>query len=228
MPIRVYNSLTRTKEEFRPVREGQVGMYVCGPTVYAPSHVGHAVGPVLFDCIKRYLTFRGFKVTWVLNVTDVEDKLIKRAAEEGTTVAALVGKYSADYFEHLSKLNVTGIDHVPYATQHIDDIVGLVQRLVENGHAYAVDGDVYFDVPSFPGYGKLSGRRVEEMIAGARVEVDERKRHPADFALWKAAKPGEPSWPSPWAYRRSPGCWSIRWRMGARREGRGCCWATCW
>jgi len=205
--FRIYNTLTRTKEAFVPVREGRVGMYVCGPTVYAPSHIGHAVGPVLFDCIKRYLTFRGYEVTWVLNVTDVEDKLITRAREEGTTIAALAEKYADDYFDSLRRLNVTGIDVVPWATKHIDDIVALVKRLVERDHAYVVDGDVYFDVSSFADYGKLSRRRVEELEAGARVAVNERKRDAADFALWKAAKPDEPAWDSPWGKGR-PG-WHI-------------------
>jgi len=207
MSLRVYNTLTRRKEEFQPVQPGKVGIYCCGPTVYMNSHVGHMVGPVIFDTVKRYLQYCGYDVTLVVNVTDVEDKLIARAQQEGTTVEELARRVETDYTDNLAKLGVDTIDHMPHATEYIGKIVDLVQGLVEGGHAYAVDGDVYFDVTSDSDYGKLSHRKVEEMDAGARIDVDERKRHPADFALWKGAKPGEPAWDSPWGPGR-PG-WHI-------------------
>jgi len=207
MAVRVYNTLSRQKEPFEPVSAGKVGMYLCGPTVYMYSHIGHLVGPVIFDTVKRYLQFKGYDVTFVINITDVEDKLIKRAQEEGRTVEELARDVEADYMECLRALGVTTVDHFPRATEHIDDIIELVETLVDKGHAYAVDGDVYMDTTTLADYGKLSGRDVEELAAGARVEVDERKRHPEDFALWKSSKPGEPSWDSPWGPGR-PG-WHI-------------------
>jgi cysteinyl-tRNA synthetase len=207
MALRVYNTLTREKEPFEPLRPGQVGMYVCGPTVYKPSHIGHMVGPVIFDTIKRYLSYLGYKVTWVVNITDVDDKLIVRARELGTTVADLAGRMTADYVECLKLLNVTGIDAIPRATEHIADMIGLMRELIGKGHAYAAGGDVYFDIATDPDYGKLCHRDPEQMEAGARVEVSERKRNPGDFALWKGAKPGEPAWESPWGPGR-PG-WHI-------------------
>jgi len=205
--LRVYNTLTRSKEPFEPVEAGKVGMYVCGPTVYMYSHIGHMVGPVIFDTVKRYLRFKGYDVTLVINVTDVEDKLIKRAEEEGRAVEELARDVEADYMACLTALGVTNVDHFPRATEHIDDIIALVQTLMDKGHAYAADGDVYMDTSTLTDYGKLSGRKVEELAAGARVEVDERKRNPADFALWKSSKPGEPAWQSPWGPGR-PG-WHI-------------------
>jgi cysteinyl-tRNA synthetase len=207
MPLRVYNTLTRQKEDFQPVRPGKVGMYVCGPTVYKPSHIGHMVGPVIFDAIKRYLTYLGYEVTWVVNITDVDDKLIKRAKELGTTVKDLAEKMTADYLDCLKKLHVTGIDRMPKATEHIAEMVGIIGGLIDKGYAYAAGGDVYFDITKDRDYGKLCNRDPEQLEAGARIEVSEKKRNPGDFALWKGSKPGEPAWNSPWGLGR-PG-WHI-------------------
>lgn len=205
--LRVYNTLTRQKEDFQTVVPGRVGMYVCGPTVYKPSHIGHMVGPVIFDTIKRYLSYLGYKVTWVVNITDVDDKLIKRAAELGTTVKELAERMTADYVECLRKLHVTSIDAMPRATDHIPEMIAIMRGLIEKGYAYASGGDVYFDVTHDEDYGKLCHRDPEQLEAGARVEVSERKRNPGDFALWKGSKPGEPAWDSPWGPGR-PG-WHI-------------------
>jgi len=205
--LRVYNTLSRQKEDFTPVQPGQVGIYLCGPTVYMNSHVGHMVGPVIFDCVKRYLQYRGFQVRLIINITDVEDKLIDRANQEGLGVQALAERVSADYMTNLAKLGVDTVDAFPRATDHIDEILTIVRTLVDKGFAYAVGGDVYFDITRFTEYGKLSHRRPEELVSGARVEVTEGKRHPGDFALWKGAKPDEPSWESPWGPGR-PG-WHI-------------------
>jgi cysteinyl-tRNA synthetase len=205
--LRVYNTLTRQKEAFNPVNPGRVGMYVCGPTVYKPSHIGHMVGPVIFDTVKRYLTYLGYQVTWVVNITDVDDKLIVRARELRTTVKELAERMTADYLDCLKKLNVTGIDHMPKATEHIPEMIEIMRGLIDKGHAYAAGGDVYFDVTRDPDYGKLCNRDPEQLEAGARIEVSDKKRNPGDFALWKGAKSGEPSWDSPWGPGR-PG-WHI-------------------
>jgi cysteinyl-tRNA synthetase len=207
MALRVYNTLTQTKEPFQTVVPGKVGMYVCGPTVYSPSHIGHMVGPVIFDTIKRYLAYLGYDVTWVVNITDVDDKLIVQAEKEGTTVKELAERVTADYLACLRALGVDGIDHLPRATEHIGDILAITEGLIAKGFAYPSGGDVYFDVTRAPSYGKLSHRDPEELQAGARIEPTSLKRHPGDFALWKASKPGEPSWPSPWGPGR-PG-WHI-------------------
>jgi len=207
MPLRVYNTLTREKEDFRTLQPGKVSMYLCGPTVYKPAHIGHMVGPVIFDTVKRHLTYSGYQVTFVINITDVDDKLIVKAAELGTTVKDLAQKMTADYFDNLKLMGVDTIDHFPYATDYITEMQSLVQRLIDNGTAYNVDGDVYFSVTQDADYGKLSRRSIEQMLAGTRVEANDRKRHPADFALWKGAKPGEPAWDSPWGPGR-PG-WHI-------------------
>ncbi len=207
MALRVYNTLTKEKSEFTPLQAGKVGMYVCGPTVYKPSHIGHMVGPVIFDTVKRYLTYLGYQVTFVVNITDVDDKLIVRARELGTTVKDLAERMTTDYLDCLKKLNVTGIDQTPLATAHIGEMIELIRGLIDKGYAYASKGDVYFDVGEDADYGKLCHRDPEQMEAGARVEVSDRKRNPGDFALWKAAKPGEPSWESPWGPGR-PG-WHI-------------------
>jgi cysteinyl-tRNA synthetase len=207
MALRVYNTLTRQKEPF-PKQPGEpVGMYVCGPTVYKPSHIGHMVGPVIFDTVKRYLTYLGYPVTWVVNITDVDDKLIVRARELGTTVKDLAEQMTADYVACLRRLNVTGIDHMPRATEHIPGMIEMMQGLIETGYAYAAGGDVYFDITRDDDYGKLCNRDPEQLEAGSRIEVSDRKRNPGDFALWKSAKPGEPSWDSPWGPGR-PG-WHI-------------------
>jgi cysteinyl-tRNA synthetase len=207
MNVRVYNTLTRQKEEFKPVRPGHVGMYLCGPTVYKPSHVGHMVGPVIFDTVKRFLEYLGYKVSFVVNITDVDDKLIVEAARQKTTVPELAERVTADYCRNLERLGVTSIDHMPRATHHIEDIIAIITGLIERGHAYPAAGDVYFDVSRDDDYGKLCNRDPEQLEAGARIEVSDKKRNPGDFALWKGAKPGEPSWPSPWGPGR-PG-WHI-------------------
>jgi cysteinyl-tRNA synthetase len=207
MPLRVYNTLSQTKEPFQPVVPGKVGMYVCGPTVYSNSHVGHMVGPVIFDTIKRFLVYNGFDVTWVVNITDVDDKLIVQAQKDGTSVKDLAERVTADYVNCLKALGVDGIDHMPRATEHIDDIIAMTQGLIDKGFAYESQGDVYFDVTKDSSYGKLSHRDPEELQAGARIEPSSVKRNAGDFALWKGSKPGEPTWKSPWGPGR-PG-WHI-------------------
>jgi cysteinyl-tRNA synthetase len=210
MPLQVYSTLTRKKEPFPKQPGDAVTVYVCGPTVYKPSHIGHMVGPVIFDTVKRYLTYLGYKVSWVVNITDVDDKLIVRAKELKTTVPELAAKMTADYFDCLKKLNVTGIDKFPKATDHIDGMKAMIGRLIEKGYAYPAAGDVYFDVSKDEDYGKLCNRDPEQLKEGARVEVSDKKRNPGDFALWKGAKPGEPKeviWDSPWGPGR-PG-WHI-------------------
>jgi len=207
MALRVYNTLTRQKEPFETIQPGKVGMYLCGPTVYKPSHVGHMVGPVIFDTVKRYLVYLGYQVTFVVNITDVDDKLIVQAQKQNTTVPELAERVTADYCRNLERLNVTGIDHMPRATQYIAEITRLIQGLIDKGFAYPADGDVYFDVTRDADYGKLCHRDPEQLEAGARIEVSDKKRNPGDFALWKAAKPGEPKWDSPWGQGR-PG-WHI-------------------
>src|SRR6185369_11632148 len=188
MALRIFNSLSRKKEDFTPLRAGEARIYVCGVTVYDLSHIGHARSAIVFDVVNRYLRFKGLRVTFVKNFTDVDDKIIKRANDEGLPATGVSERYIA----------VLPPDVEPKATEHIPEMVDLVQRLIVNGVAYVVDGDVYFEVRRFPDYGALSGKNIEDLEAGARVDVDERKRDPLDFALWKAAKPDEPSWPSPW------------------------------
>src|SRR5262245_60840442 len=210
MALQVYSTLTRRKEPFPRKPGDAVTMYVCGPTVYKPSHIGHMVGPVIFDTVKRYLTYLGYKVTWVVNITDVDDKLIKRAAELNTTVPALAEQMTADYNKCLKVLNVTGVDRFPKATEYIDGMKAMIARLIEKGYAYPSDGSVWFDVTRDDDYGKLCNRDPEQLQAGARIEVSSSKRNTSDFALWKGAKPGEPReviWESPWGPGR-PG-WHI-------------------
>src|SRR4051794_3616127 len=207
MSLRVYNTLSKQKELFEPVKPGKVGVYVCGPTVYKPPHIGHMVGPVIFDAVKRYLVFKGFEVTWVVNITDVDDKLIDAARQQDTTVADLAERYTREYLECLAAFGVDTVDRYPKASEHMEEIVAMVQRLVEKGFAYAADGNVWFDVTKDEDYGKLSHRRPEEQEAGSRALEGAGKRNPADFALWKSAKPGEPMWDSPWGKGR-PG-WHI-------------------
>src|SRR5512146_1139219 len=207
MPIRIYNTLTRQKEVFETIEPGKVAMYVCGPTVYSQAHVGHAMSALVFDIIRRYLEYRGYQVTFAMNFTDVDDKIINRANAMGVDPFALAQSYIDEYQKNLKSLNVLPATVNPRASQEIDQIIILVKKLIEKGFAYAVDGDVYFRVLKDPDYGKLSGRRLDDMQAGARIEVDERKEHPMDFALWKSSKPGEPAWDSPWGKGR-PG-WHI-------------------
>jgi len=204
--LRVYNTLSKRKEPFATVRPGKVGIYLCGPTVYDKAHIGHMVGPVIFDCIKRYLTYCGYKVDWVVNITDVDDKLIKKANERGISMLDVAEENIADYNSNLAALGVDQIDHFPRATECMPEIIQFITCLVERKVAYESDGDVYFDVGKDPEYGKLSNRSIES-VQGEGGAGGERKRHVADFALWKAAKPGEPSWESPWGTGR-PG-WHI-------------------
>ncbi|MFM7108670.1 MAG: cysteine--tRNA ligase [Planctomycetaceae bacterium] len=205
-PIEVYSTLTRTKAPLVTVKPGHVGMYLCGPTVYKPSHIGHMVGPVIFDTVKRHLAYSGWTVTWVVNVTDVDDKIIAESTARGTTMAKLAAEMTADYLENLAALGVTGIDEMPKATEHIGTIIAFIEGLIAKGFAYASDGDVYFDVTRDADYGKLTNRSVEQM-QGEGGSTAERKRSAADFALWKKAKAGDPSWDSPWGQGR-PG-WHI-------------------
>ena len=205
--MRIYNTMNRKKEEFVPLKEGKVGMYVCGVTVYDYCHIGHARSILVFDMIYRYLRKKGYEVTYVRNFTDVDDKIIKRANEEGVSAKEIAERYIQAFYEDVDALGALRPTVEPKATEHIPEMIELIKRLEEKGIAYAVDGDVYYEVRRFPGYGKLSGRSLEEMMAGARIEVDEKKRDPLDFALWKASKPGEPWWESPWGKGR-PG-WHI-------------------
>lgn len=207
MALRVYNTLTRQKEEFETVVPGKVGMYLCGPTVYKPAHIGHMVGPVIFDTVKRYLGYCGYSVKFVINITDVDDKLIVRAAERNTTVEKLAREMTQDYFDNLATMGVDSVDLFPYATGHIAEMQQIIGTLIEKGYAYQLDGDVYFDVSKDENYGALSHRSISDVLAGTRVEANDRKRHPADFALWKSSKAGEPAWDSPWGQGR-PG-WHI-------------------
>jgi cysteinyl-tRNA synthetase len=200
--IRVHNTLSRTKEKLVPREAGRIAMYVCGPTVYNHIHVGNARTFLTFDVIRRYLAWRGFDVTFVQNVTDVDDKIINRANEEGRTAAEVAETYTYAFRSAMDELGILRPTFQPKATETIPEMIAMVERLLERGHAYVVEGDVYFSVRSFPGYGKLSGRNIDDLESGARVDVDERKQDPLDFALWKSAKPGEPHWPSPWGEGR--------------------------
>ena len=205
--LKIYNTLTGKKEPFEPLAPKTVRMYVCGVTVYDYCHIGHARSALVFDVIRRYLEHSGYQVEFVKNFTDVDDKIIKRANEQGVACEAITTKYIDAYHEDMGKLGVRPASVEPKATEHITDIIDLTGTLLNKGLAYQVDGDVYFDVAMYSEYGRLSTRRLEDLQAGARVDVDERKRGPMDFALWKSAKPGEPAWPSPWGAGR-PG-WHI-------------------
>ena len=205
--MKIYNTLTRKKEEFIPIEPGKAKIYACGPTVYNYFHIGNARPFIIFDTLRRYLEYRGFKVTFVQNFTDVDDKMIARANEEKTTLKELGERFISEYYKDAKGLGIRPADVHPKATEHIADIIKLVKTLVDKGHAYVVGGDVYFSVCSFPGYGKLSGQSLEDLCAGARVDVCDLKKYPGDFALWKEAKPGEDSWESPWGKGR-PG-WHI-------------------
>jgi len=207
MSLRITNTLSGEKEPFVPLREGKVNMYVCGVTVYDHCHVGHARALLTFDIIFRYLRFSGFDCRFVRNFTDVDDKIIKRAAEEGVSPVELAQRYIDEFHRDATALGLLQPTCEPRATEHIPEMIALIAKLLERGTAYRIANDVYFAVESFAGYGKLSGRSLDEMMAGARIEVDDRKRHPMDFALWKGSKAGEPFWESPWGQGR-PG-WHI-------------------
>ena len=211
--IKIYNSLTRTKEEFIPLKEGQVGMYVCGPTVYDEPHIGHVRSAYVFDVIRRYLIYRGYKVRFVRNVTDVDDKIIDKARREfpdqdlNTAVCGISSRYLSSYHEAMKAFGILEPDFEPKATEYIGKMVAFIQKLIELGAAYESAGDVYFDIHKAPGYGKLSNQKLSDMEAGARVFSGEKKKNPLDFSLWKSAKENEPSWESPWG-RGRPG-WHI-------------------
>ena len=205
--LRVYNTLSRQKEPFTTIEPGKVRMYVCGVTPYDSAHIGHGMSMTVFDIIRRYLQHRGYEVRHIQNFTDIDDKIIARANREGIDPNELTEQLIAQWHVETAELNALPATHYPRATQEVGPIIAMIEGLVANGHAYPVDGDVYFRVRSFPGYGKLSHRDLDDLLAGARIEVDERKADPLDFALWKAAKPGEPWWDSPWGKGR-PG-WHI-------------------
>jgi cysteinyl-tRNA synthetase len=207
MALQLYNSATRRKEAFQPVQDGKVGIYVCGVTVYDLCHIGHARSAIVFDVLVRYLRARGLDVTYVRNFTDVDDKIIDRSREMGKDPAELAQEYIDAFYEDMGKLGVLNADFEPRATEHIEGMIDMVMTLIEKGFGYEAEGDVYYSVQKFVDYGGLSGRRLEDMIAGSRVAVDKRKKHPMDFVLWKSAKPGELQWPSPWGPGR-PG-WHI-------------------
>ena len=198
MALKLYNSAARRKETFLPLREGQVGMYVCGVTVYDLCHIGHARSAIVFDVLARYLRAKGWDVTYVRNFTDIDDKIIERARQLGKETGTLAQEYIDAFYEDMGKLGVMKADLEPRATEHIDGMIEMIGTLIDKGFAYEEDNDVFYSVDKFKGYGQLSGRRLEDMKAGSRIAVDERKRHPMDFVLWKGAKPGEPQWLSPW------------------------------
>ncbi|MDR7523181.1 MAG: cysteine--tRNA ligase [Armatimonadota bacterium] len=207
MALVIYNSLTRRLEPLQTLEPGIVRMYVCGPNLYGPAHVGHALSYIVFDVVRRYLEYKGLTVRHVQNFTDIEDRIVERSQREGRSIHDIAAEYIERFLQEMDALNVQRAHHYPRATEVIPTMIEIIQGLIAKGHAYVLDGDVYFRVTSFPSYGALSGRSLEQMMAGARVEVDERKEHPMDFALWKAGKPGEPTWDSPWGPGR-PG-WHI-------------------
>lgn len=213
--IKVYNTLNKRKEEFIPLTPGEVKMYVCGPTVYNFFHIGNGRTFIVFDTIRRYFEYRGFKVDFVQNFTDIDDKMIKKANEEGTTVKKVGDTYIKEYYKDADALNIERATVNPRATEYIGEIIKFVKGLIDKGYAYEVDGDVYFSTKKFEGYGKLSGQNIEDLQSGARISVDERKKDPMDFAIWKAQKPGEPAWNSPWGMGR-PG-WHIECSCMAKK-----------
>ncbi|EMQ0291186.1 TPA: cysteine--tRNA ligase [Clostridioides difficile] len=213
--MKVYNTLTRTKEEFVPLEEGKVKMYVCGPTVYNYIHIGNARPFIIFDTLRRYLEYRGYDVTYVQNFTDVDDKIINRSHEEGISPEEVAAKYIKEYFVDCDGLGIKRATVHPQVTDNIQQIIEFIKELEDKGYVYAVNGDVYFDTNKFEGYGKLSGQKQEDLEAGARIEVNDQKRHPMDFVLWKAKKEGEPGWDSPWGEGR-PG-WHIECSVMSKR-----------
>ena len=213
--MKIFNTMTRSKEEFKPLEEGKVKMYVCGPTVYNYIHVGNARPFIIFDTLRRYLEYRGYDVTFVQNFTDVDDKIIKRGHEEGIAPEQIAQKYIKEYFVDADGLGIKRASVHPQVTENIEQIIEFVKELEDKGYAYAVNGDVYFDTQKFEGYGKLSGIKQEELEAGSRIEINDQKKHPMDFVLWKAKKEGEPGWTSPWGEGR-PG-WHIECSVMSRR-----------
>ena len=205
--MKIYNTLTRSKQELETVKEGEVGIYACGPTVYNFIHIGNARPLCVFDVLRRYLEWRGYKVNFVQNFTDIDDKLIKKANEEGITVPEVAERYIGEFWTDVKGMNIREATVHPRATENIDAILSIIEKLVEKGFAYAANGDVYFRSKKFSEYGKLSHQPLEDLEAGARIDIAEHKENPMDFALWKGAKPGEPAWPSPWGDGR-PG-WHI-------------------
>lgn len=213
--MRIYNTLTKQKEEFIPINPGEVKMYVCGPTVYNFFHIGNGRTFIVFDTIRRYLEYRGYKVTFIQNFTDIDDKMINKANDEGITVKELGDKYIKEYYQDADALKIERATVNPRATEYINDIIKFIEQLIENGFAYEVDGDVYYSTKKFADYGRLGGQNLEDLQAGARISVDERKKDPMDFAVWKAQKPGEPAWESPWGLGR-PG-WHIECSCMAKK-----------
>jgi cysteinyl-tRNA synthetase len=205
--MKLYNTLSRTKEEFEPLNDKIVNMYVCGPTVYNYIHIGNARAFIVFDTVRRYLEYKGYKVNYVQNFTDIDDKIIKRAQEENVTTKEVAEKYIEEYFIDADNLGIKRATVHPKATEHIEDIIEFIKILIDKGYAYVVNGNVYFETAKFKDYGKLSHKNIEELQAGARIEINEEKKNPLDFVLWKAQKPGEPAWDSPWGKGR-PG-WHI-------------------
>ncbi len=216
MSLKLYNSSTRRKELFTPFEDGRVGLYVCGVTVYDRCHIGHARSTIVFDVLARYLRAKGYDLTYVRNFTDIDDKIIERAKLLEKSPKDLAEEFINAFYEDMGKLGVLNADVEPRATDYIDDMVQMTQTLMDRGYAYTEGGDVYFSVDSYPGYGSLSGRNLEDMRAGSRVAVDDKKRHPMDFVLWKSAKPGEPQWPSPWGPGR-PG-WHLECSVMSNRH----------
>jgi cysteinyl-tRNA synthetase len=207
MSIKFYNTLTKKKEEFKPINDKTVKMYVCGPTVYDYFHIGNARSFIMADVIRRYFEYRGYDVKFIMNITDVDDKIIKKANEEGVSSDVIAEKYTKAFLEDIEKLGIKRATINPKATENIQEIIKIIEKLISSGIAYQLGNDVYYSIDKFSQYGKLSGKNIDELISGARVEVDENKRNPLDFALWKGAKEGEPSWDSPWGKGR-PG-WHI-------------------
>ncbi|MDF1838160.1 MAG: class I tRNA ligase family protein, partial [Planctomycetota bacterium] len=198
MSIQIHDTISRKLLPFEPIQPGKVSMYLCGPTVYSDCHIGHLMGPVVFDTISRWFIARGFEVQYVINITDIDDKIINRAADENVSWQSIAEKYTAQYFDFLKELDVNTITDHPHCTHHLESMVKFIGNLIEKGRAYDAPDGVYYRVEKQPDYGKLSGRKLEDMRAGDRVAAAEGLKDPADFALWKKAKPGEPSWPSPW------------------------------
>ncbi len=215
MALRFYNTITNKKEEFIPLEQGKVGIYVCGITAYDMCHIGHARSAVVFDVIFKYFKYRGYNITYVKNFTDVDDKIIAKANAEGSDIVEISERYIKEHNTDMDKFGIARPTITPKATENIQGMIRLVSTLIENGLAYVVDGDVYYSIDKFQGYGKLSGRNIDEMVAGARVDVDEKKKNPLDFILWKSAKEGEPWWDSPWG-RGRPG-WHIECSVMSQR-----------